>query len=109
MSAYKPGETAQTYKEEGDTILINTYQDVAPHIEYAKACRRADAENRGRFGKRPDMHHTMSVPTNVILGIASRLGIAHGDALKKEYSERIFEELKRPEFAVYRTSVDKRI
>lgn len=102
-------DTRQFYHEEDDKIFIRTYQDVEPHMEYAAQCRRVDAEERGKFGKRKDMHRTMSVPFNVMLGIAQQLGIPQGSIFESEHMKRIVEELKRPEFAAFRTSTDKRI
>lgn len=98
-----------TYHEEGSDIILNTYQDVEPHMEYAKACQRVEAETRGAFGKREDFHRTMAVPMNVIQMVAQRLGIQPKDMFDSESSKRIFEELKGPEFAVFRTTNDKRI
>lgn len=102
-------DTKQTYHEQDDRIFIRTYQDVEPHMEYAAKCRRVDAEDRGRFGKRPDMHRTMSVPFNVILACAQRLGIAQGAIFETEHMKRIVKELKSPEFAAFRVTIDKRI
>ncbi len=99
----------QTYKEEGNKVGINTYQDVEPHMEYAAALRRADAENRGHFGKRPDFHHTMSIPTNVLYAAADRLGIPRGRLFDSENMKRIMKELKREEFKAFRTTTDKLI
>lgn len=99
----------QSYKEEDGNIYIQTYQDVEPAMEYAKACRREDAERRGRFGKHGDLHRTMSVPFNVILACAQRLGIPQGAVFDTEHMRRIVAELKSPEFAAFRTSCDKNI
>lgn len=99
----------QTYHEEDGLIHIHTYQDVEPHIEYAKARRREDAEKRGAFGKRPDFHHTMSVPFNVIEMAAKRLNIQPGDIFQSDNMKLIVKELKRPEFKLFRTTCDKKI
>lgn len=100
----------QTYHEIGDgKVAVRTYQDVEPHMEYAAKCRRADAEARGRFGKRPDIHHTMSVPFNVILAAAQKLGIPQGQIFQPDQQKRIMKELKRKEFAAFRTTNDKQI
>lgn len=99
----------QTYHEEDDKIIVNSYQDVEPHLEYAAKCRRVDAEERGRFGSRGDMHRTMSVPFNVILAVAQRLGIAQGRIFESDHMKRIVQELKGPEFTAFRTTNDKRI
>lgn len=96
------GETAQSYHEEDDKIFVKTYQDVEPHLEYAADCRRADREERGRFGKKNDMHRTMSVPFNVILGVAQQLGIPQGSIFQSDHMKRIVAELKRPEFKLFR-------
>lgn len=99
----------QKYKEEDGNIYIQTYQDVEPAMDYAKACRREDAERRGSFGKRPDLHRTMSVPFNIILACAQRLGIPQGAVFETEHMRRIVKELKTPEFAAFRTSIDRKI
>lgn len=90
-------------------VLVNTYQDVEPAMNYAAARRRADAESRGRFGKRGDLHQTMSVPFNVITAVAQKLGIPLGQVFDSEHSKRIMKELKSPEFAAFRTTIDRRI
>lgn len=100
----------QTAKVESDgTTLVNTYQDVEPCMDYAAALRRADGEERGTFGRRKDLHHTMSVPFNIMLATAERLGIPAGEIFATEHAKRIMQELKRPEFAVFRTTIDKAI
>jgi hypothetical protein len=98
-----------TYHEQDDKIVVNVYQDVGPHLEYAAKCRRAEAEGRGSFGKRSDLHRTMSVPFNIIAAVAQRLGIPQGLAMQPEYSKRIWTELKRSEFKPFRVTNDKRI
>ena len=102
-------DTRQSYHEEDDKIFIRTYQDVEPHLEYAAKCRRADAEERGAFGKRADLHRTMSVPFNVMLIVAQKLGIPQGRIFESEHMKRIVQELKRPEFSGFRTTIDKNI
>lgn len=99
--------TAKTDAE--GNVLVHTYQDVEPHLKYAAEKRKADWYNRGQFGKRPDFHHTMSVPFNVMTAVAQRLGIQPGQIFDKENSRRIMAELKRTEFAGFRTTIDKRI
>ena len=96
-------------KEEDGALVVSSTQDVEPHMEYAKSCQRADAETRGRFGKRGDMRRSMAVPFNVILAVAQRLGIPHAKVFDSEHSKRIFAELKSPEFKVFRTTIDKNI
>lgn len=98
-----------TAHEDGDNLVLNTYQDVEPHVEYAKACRRVDAEDRGAFGKRPDLHRTMSIPFNILQAVAQKLGIPPVDIFQSEQSKRIYAELKRPEFKEFRTTIDKLI
>lgn len=93
---------------DGNT-LVNTYQDVEPCMDYAAAMRRRDAEERGAFGRRPDMHQTMSVPFNIILAAAKRLGIQPKDIFDSDKSKRIYQELKRSEFSVFRTTIDRNI
>lgn len=100
----------QTYHEDQDgTIKINTYQDVEPHLRYAADCRRVDAEDRGAFGKRGELRRTMSVPFNVMLMVAAKLGIPQGEIFDKEHSARIMKELRGPEFKGFRTTIDKNI
>lgn len=99
----------QSYEEQDDKILVRTFQDVEPHLEYAAKCRRADADIRGTFGKRAELRRTMTVPFNVMMGVAERLGIPQGKIFEKEYSQRIMRELKTPEFKLFRTCTDKRI
>lgn len=89
--------------------MVQVYQDVGPHLEYAAKCRRAERETRGAFGKRGDLHRTMSVPFNVLASVAQRLGIPQGQAFQPEYSKRIWQELKRSEFAGFRVTNDRRI
>lgn len=92
-----------TYHEQGDQVLINTYQDVEPHLEYAAKLRRADRE-RGRFAKKGDFRHAMSVPFNVILVAGQALGIANADILSnKDCADRIWKELQSPKYAKFRT------
>lgn len=98
-----------TYHEQDGQVIVNAYQDVEPHLEYAAKCRRAERDTRGHFGKRSDLHRTMSVPFNVLAAVAQRLGIPPGQALQSEYSKRIMKELKRSEFAGFRVTNDKRI
>lgn len=99
----------QSYHEEDGKLIVKSYQDVEPHMEYAAKVRREERERRGAFGKRPDFHRTMALPFNIILGAATRLGIPHGQIFDKENMRRITAELKRPEFKVFRTTNDKRI
>ena len=99
----------QTYHEQDGKICINTYQDVEPHLEYAAKLRRADAEERGRFGKRSDMHQTMAVPFNVIMMVAQKLGIAGHQLFEKDSAARIWKELKSSEYKGFRVTTDKRI
>ena len=99
-----------TYHEHADgSFSLNVYQDVEPHIEYAKACARADAEARGKFGKRGDLRRILSIPMNVLLAVAQRLGIPAGQIFEVEYNRRIVAELKRAEFKVFRTTTDKHL
>ena len=53
-------------------IGIHTYQDVEPHLDYAAACRRADSENRGAFGKRGEMRRTMAIPFNILMEVSNK-------------------------------------
>ena len=62
--------------------MVSVYQDVGPHLEYAAKCRRAERETRGEFGKRGDLHRTMSVPFNVIAAVARRDSAGAGDAVE---------------------------
>lgn len=99
----------QTYHEEGGKIWVRTHQDVEPHMDYCAQRRRIEAEERGRFGKRGDLHPTMSLPFNVLYAAADRLGIQRKDIFDRDCQKRILKELKRPEFAVFRVTNDKRI
>lgn len=94
-----------TYKEEDGKILINHYQDVEPHIEYAKKCRREDAERRGRFGKRGDLHRTMSLPMNIIQSICARHGL---NFYEPEDAKKILAIAKR-EYPAFKVTNDKKI
>jgi len=95
--------------EQDQNLVVNYYQDVEPHLKNAHDMRRADAEHRGAFGKRGDLHHTMRVPTNVIYGVAQRLGIPLGDIFQPEQSKRIYAELKKLDFSGFRTTIDTNI
>lgn len=104
------GEIRQFYHGHSDgSFTIRTYQDVGPHLKYAADMRRADREERGAFGRRRDWHHTMSVPVNVIYAVAERLGIQGKDLFGREEQRRIMSELKRGEFAGFRTTTDAKI
>lgn len=99
----------QTAKEEDGNLLVQTYQDVAPHLEYAAKCRRADAEHRGAFGKRGELRRTMTLPMATILQVAQKLGIPAGQVFAAENSKRIMKELKSSEYKALRTTIDKNI
>ena len=92
-----------TYKEEDENILINSYQDVEPHIEYAKACRRVDAEDRGRFGKRGDLRRTMSIPMNVLMMVCQE---HHLDFWNKDDAKKILKIVRR-DYPVFATTIDR--
>jgi hypothetical protein len=92
-----------TAHDAGDKLLVNTYQDVEPHLEYAKKLRRADAEERGSFGKRRDFHHTMSLPFNVIQSICATHGL---DFFDKDDAKKIVAIAKR-DYPAFKTSIDK--
>lgn len=98
-----------TYHEQDGNIVVNIYQDVGPHLEYAAQCRRAEREGRGAFGKRGDFHRTMSVPFNIFSTIAQSLGIPPGLSMQPGYSKRIMQELKKPEWKGFRTTNDRKI
>lgn len=103
------GAVSQTYHEDADgTIHIQTHQDVGPALEYAKQCRRAEAEGRGRFGKRGDFHRTMSTPFNIYYAACQKLGIPLRKIFDKEVAQRIDKELKS-EFPAFKTTNDKHI
>lgn len=99
----------QTYHEQGDKVMVHTYQDVEPHLEYAAKCRREDWEKRGQFGKRAELRRTMCVPFNVMLGIAEKLGIPAGQIFDKEHQKRISRELKSSDYKLFRVTNDKRL
>jgi len=98
-----------TAREEDGKVLVNTYQDIEPHLEYAQRCRRADAEDRGAFGRRPEFRRTMVIPFNVMLGVAQKLGIPAGRIFETEHQKRITRELKSAEYKHLRTTIDTRI
>lgn len=86
-------------------VLVRSYQDVEPHLEYAAKMRRADAEDRGAFGKRKELHPTMSVPFNVIQTICAKTGLNFFDS---EDAKKILVILKR-DYPYFKTTMDKRI
>lgn len=88
-----------------DGIGLKTYQDVEPHLEYAKKCRRADAENRGRFGKRGDMRRTMAIPFNILMQVSNK---HHLNFFDPEDAKKILKVVKR-DYPEYKTTIDKRI
>jgi hypothetical protein len=98
-----------TAKEEDGKLLVNTYQDVEPHLEYAAKCRRADAEERGAFGQRGEFRRTMTIPFNIMLGVGQKLGIPAGQIFDKEHQKRISRELKSSEYKNFRTTIDRNI
>lgn len=98
-----------TAKEEDGNLLVHTYQDVEPHLEYAAKCRRVDSEERGTFGKRGEFRRTMSIPMNIMMGIASKLGIPMGQIFEKDHQKRITRELKSGEYKLFRTTTDRSI
>ena len=99
----------QTVKEQDGKLLVNSYQDVEPHLEYCAKVRRAEWDSRGQFGKRPFFHRVMAPPVNVIYAVADRLGLKRSQIFDPEHSKRIWAELKRPEFKLFRTTNDKHI
>lgn len=103
------GDTITKAREEGNKVFIQTYQDVEPHLDLCARERRVDAEERGHFGKRAEFRRTMHIPNNIALMVCQRLGIEPRLMYQREYSNRIFAELKKPEFAKFRTTNDKRI
>jgi len=98
-------KTTAKVDSEGNT-LVNTYQDVEPVMEYCANLRRADHEDRGSFGKRGELHRTMSVPMNIIMQICNDHGL---DFFNPEHSKAILRILKGPDYAAFRTSIDKAI
>jgi len=103
------GDTITKAREEGDKLIIHTYQDVEPHLEMCARERRVDAEERGHFGKRGEFRRTMSIPHNIMLKVCMDLQIEPGLMFQPEYSKRIYAELKKPEYKLFRTTTDKRI
>ena len=95
-----------TYHEQDGNIVVNSYQDVEPAMEYAAKARRADREERGAFGKRKELHRTMSVPFNVIQMICVKHSL---DFFNPEHSRAILKILKTPEYAAFRTTADRNI
>jgi hypothetical protein len=98
-----------TAQEQDGKLLVNTYQDIEPHLEYAHKCRRVDAEDRGAFGRRGEFRRTMVIPFNIMLGVAQKLGIPAGQIFDSEYQKRITRELKSPEYRYLRTTIDKNL
>lgn len=98
-----------TAREEGNLLIVDCWQDVEPYLKDAAAARRQDAENRTRFGKRPEFRRTMTLPFNVIEGVAIKLGIPLGNVFGREEQRRIMRDLKSTEFKALRTTCDKRI
>src|ERR1700685_2018657 len=77
---------------EDGAIGVHTYQDVEPHLEYAAKCRRADAENRGRFGKRGEMRRTMAIPFGILMEVSNKHNLNFFDS---EDSKKILKIVKR--------------
>lgn len=102
-------DTVTTAKEEGENLLIHTYQDVEPHLRLCERERRVDAEERGFFGKRAELRRTMCIPHNIMLKVCVDLGIEPGVMFQPEYAKRIHAELKKPEYRAFRTTNDKLI
>ncbi len=98
----------QSYHEQDGKIIIRTSQDVEPHLEYAKRCRREERERLGRFGKRPPFHRTMSTPFNIYYAVCQKLGIPLRKIFDKDVAQRIDKELKS-EFPGFKTTNDKHI
>jgi hypothetical protein len=84
-------------------LVLNTYQDVEPHLEYAKKMRRADAEARGRFGKRRAFHPSVSPPFNVIQKICMEHKL---DFFNKDDAKKVVAIVKR-DYPHFKTSIDK--
>jgi hypothetical protein len=96
-----------TYREEADdSVVIQSYQDAEPIMDFCANARRADREERGAFGKRQEFRMTMSVPMNVIQQICVEHKL---DFFNPEHSKRIARILKGPDYAAFRTTIDKRI
>jgi hypothetical protein len=103
-------ETVRTsYHVEDGNEIVASYQDVEPHLDYCHDMRRADAEGRGAFGARSEFHPSMSIPHNVALEIAQKLGIPFGQIFETENNRRICQELRKPEYKHFRTTIDKLI
>ena len=98
-----------TAHEEDGKVIVNTYQDVEPHLEYAAKCRREEWDRRGQFGTRGEFRRTMTLPFNIIQAAAQRLGIKPSQIFDAECNKRIMRELKRPEFKYFRTTNDRRL
>lgn len=90
-----------TAHEDGDNLVLKTYQDVEPAMEFAANRRRLDAEERGRFGRMGDMHMTMSLPFNIIQKICAEHGLNFFNA---EDSKKIVAIAKR-DYPAFKTSV----
>lgn len=99
----------QTYHEQDGKAMVNTYQDVEPHLEYAARCRREEWERRGQFGKRGEFRRTMVIPFNIMLSVAEKLGIPAGQIFDSDHQKRIGRELKSHAYKYFRTTNDKHI
>jgi hypothetical protein len=84
---------------------VQTYQDVEPHLEYAAKCRRADAENRGAFGKRGEMRRTMAIPFNVLMEISQKHNLQF---FEPEDAKKILAIAKR-DYPKFKTVTDRNI
>lgn len=102
-------DTKTVAHEVEDKLVIQTYQDVEPHLKICERERRVDREHRTAFGKRGELRRTMSVPNNIMMKVCQDLGIQPGDMFNPEFSRRIWAELKKPEYKYFRTTNDKRI
>jgi hypothetical protein len=95
-----------TAHDQDNTLILNYYKDMEPCLQYATDARRVEAEQTSR---KSEFRHVMRVEPEVILAVCNKLGIQYANAFDKEYSQRVWDELKRPEFKNFRTVNDKRL
>lgn len=83
-------------EEDGKEFLIHR-DDIAPHLERAHALRSAKVrkEATGEF------HHAMTIPNVVVVDIMNKTGL---DFFNKDHWPEIKKILKRPEYAVFKTT-----
>jgi len=92
--------TRQTFHAEGKNFRIRTFQDVEPHLDHAAMMRREMAESGPN--RRSAFRPRMSVPFNVMAGVAQKLGIQPKDVFEPEQNKRIWRELNSSDYKNFR-------